>query len=56
MKKQMSYAADNNIPFVALIGEEEAKSGTVTLKNMERHEQNTLTPEEMISKIKESLS
>lgn len=56
MKKQMSYAADNNIPFVALIGEDEAKSGTVTLKNMERHEQNTLTPEEMISKIKESLS
>ena len=55
MKKQMSYAADNNIPFVALIGEDEVNSGNVTLKNMERHEQNTLTPGEMINSIKESI-
>jgi histidyl-tRNA synthetase len=51
MKKQMAYAADNNIPFVALIGEEEAKNGTVTLKDMDRHEQTTLGADEMIEAI-----
>ena len=55
MKKQMSYAADNSIPFVALVGGDEVKSGNVTLKSMERHEQSTLTPDEMIKTIKESL-
>ncbi len=55
MKKQMSYAAENNIPFVALIGEDEATNGTVTLKNMEMHEQKTVTPDEMIEIIKNTL-
>ena len=54
MKKQMSYAADNNIPFVALMGGDEVKSGNVTLRSMERHEQSTLTPNEMVKTIKES--
>ena len=35
MKKQMSYASSRNIPFVALIGDEELAGGTVTLKNVE---------------------
>jgi len=55
MKKQMSYAAENNIPFVALIGEEEAANGTVTLKNMEMREQKTVTPDEMVEIIKTTL-
>ena len=55
MKKQMSYAAEINIPFVALIGEEEAANGTVTLKNMEMREQKTVTPDEMVEIIKTTL-
>src|SRR3989339_1738504 len=35
MKKQMSYANDRKIPYVALVGEEEMSSGLITLKNME---------------------
>ncbi len=55
MKKQMSYASENNIPFVALIGEDEANNGTVTLKNMEMREQKTVTPDEMVDIIKNTL-
>ena len=35
MKKQMSYADSNHIPFVAIVGENEMKEGKITLKNME---------------------
>lgn len=34
LKKQMSYANDNQIPFVALVGEDELTKGLITLKNM----------------------
>lgn len=34
MKKQMKYADDKAIPFVALIGEDEMNSNTITVKNM----------------------
>lgn len=34
MKKQMKYADDLNIPYVAIIGESEAQQGLMTLKNM----------------------
>lgn len=39
MKKQMNYANAENIPFVAIIGEEELANNTVTLKNMSTGEQ-----------------
>lgn len=42
MKKQMSYADSLAIPFVAIIGEDELASDTVTLKNMITGEQKTL--------------
>ena len=51
MKKQMSYASSRNIPFVALIGDEELAGGTVTLKNMETREQATLSPDDMIKAV-----
>ena len=35
MKKQMSYANSKQVPFVALVGENEIKEGKLTLKNME---------------------
>ena len=43
MKKQMSYANSNAIPFVAIIGEQEMADGTITVKNMTTGEQKTLT-------------
>ena len=52
MKKQMSYANANNIPFVALAGHDEIQKGVVTLKNMETGEQKQVTAEEMISIVK----
>src|SRR5574344_128900 len=39
MKKQMSYANSKNIPFVAIIGENEINEQKVTLKNMTTSEQ-----------------
>lgn len=52
MKKQMGYANDNNIPYVAIIGESELAEGKITLKCMESGEQEKLTIEEIISKLK----
>ena len=52
MKKLMSYANANNIPFVALAGDDEIQKGVVTLKNMETGEQKQVTAEEMISIVK----
>ena len=49
MKKQMGYADDKKIPFVALIGSEEMKSGAMTIKNMQTGEQFQSTPENLIS-------
>lgn len=49
MKKQMSYANSNAVPFVALVGEDEMNAGKVTLKNMATGEQKLLSPQELIS-------
>lgn len=51
MKKQMKYADDRNIPFVALAGEQEKQSNKVTLKNMESGEQWSLTLEELVNHL-----
>lgn len=53
MKKQMSYANAKNIPFVALAGENEINEGKLTLKNMLTGEQQLVTPEELLAKVKE---
>jgi histidyl-tRNA synthetase len=42
IKKQMSYADSNKIPFVALVGEDEHAKGLITLKNMLTGEQEQL--------------
>ena len=52
MKKQMSYANDKNIPFVAIVGENEMNEGKLTLKNMTTGEQALVTPEELLTAIK----
>ena len=52
MKKQMSYANAKNIPFVALVGENEMNENKVTLKNMETGEQSLVSAEELIQTLK----
>ena len=51
MKKQMNYANRNNIPFVALVGEDEMNNNLITLKNMETGEQEKLNINELIEKL-----
>lgn len=52
MKKQMSYANDKNVAYVAMVGETEMANGTIALKCMETGEQENLTIDEVISKLK----
>ena len=51
MKKQMSYADNKKIPFVAIVGETEMNEGKVMLKNMKTGEQSLATLEEVIESI-----
>lgn len=51
MKKQMSYADANKIPYVAIIGENEMTENKIMLKNMLSGEQKLLTVDECISDI-----
>lgn len=52
MKKQMSYANDKNVAYVAMVGETEMANGTIALKCMETGEQENLTIDEVVSKLK----
>ena len=52
MKKQMSYANDKNVAYVAMVGETEMANGSIALKCMETGEQENLTINEVISKLK----
>ena len=47
MKKQMSYADDKQIPFVAIVGGDEMSANTVMLKNMSSGEQKQVTLDEL---------
>jgi histidyl-tRNA synthetase len=51
MKKQMGYANSRNIPFVALVGEQEMSEGVITLKEMETGQQERLTPEQLVERL-----
>ena len=53
MKKQMQYANQKQIPYVALAGETEITAGKITLKNMQTGEQTLVTPQELIESITE---
>ncbi|MBK5284822.1 MAG: histidine--tRNA ligase [Bacteroidia bacterium] len=52
MKKQMSYADDRKIPFVAFTGEEEMKSGKIKLKNMKTGEEQLLNAAQIADFLK----
>lgn len=51
MKKQMTYANNNQIPFVAIVGTAEMENGKIGLKNMATGEQSSVSVEELISKV-----
>ncbi len=51
MDKQLKYASQKNIPYVVLIGPEEAEKNVVTLRNMHKREQQQDTIENIIKMI-----
>jgi histidyl-tRNA synthetase len=55
MGKQMSYADKRNIPYVAILGEQEITQQTITLKSMQSGEQWTLSMTELINHLGEKL-
>ena len=52
MKKQMTYADNNQIPYVAIVGDSEMEVGKVMLKNMASGEQQLLSVGEVIDLLK----
>lgn len=50
-KKQMQYANDRNIPFVAIVGESEMAENVITLKNMTTGEQEKVLINDIVSKL-----
>ena len=52
VKRQMQYADRRHIPYVALCGEAERTTNTLTLKNMATGEQQTITLDEAIRQLK----
>lgn len=52
MKKQMTYADNNQIPYVAIVGDSEIEADKVMLKNMASGEQKLLAVSEVIDLLK----
>jgi histidyl-tRNA synthetase len=52
MQKQMKYANDIQVKYVAIVGENEMENEIIQLKNMETGEQEEVSVEELIMKIR----
>ncbi len=52
LKKQFEYADRKGIPWLAIVGDQEVSSGTVTLKNLASGEQQTLPKEKAVTVVK----
>ncbi len=52
LKKQLDFANKKLIPYTIVIGPDEMKSGALSFKNMESGEQEKLTVEQIIQKLK----
>lgn len=52
MKKQMTYANNKGVAYVAIVGEDELAQGMILLKNMETGEQQSLTPEALLKQLR----
>lgn len=55
MKKQMAYASALGVRYVAIIGGDELSAGTVTLKDMDRREQQTVGQADLVETVKAGL-
>jgi len=55
LKKQMSYAAGRNIPFVVVLGPDEAAQKQAMLKNMQTGEQELLLQQDLPAAIQKNL-
>jgi len=55
MSKQFKYASSRNIPFVAIIGEDERAQGAVAIKDMRSGEQRTIQRKEAAKAIQNRL-
>ena len=51
MSKQMNYANDKGVKYVVMVGEDEMKSGILTLKDMNSGVQDKLSPSELIKRL-----
>jgi len=51
MAKQFKYADDKGIPYLAIIGANEMKDGTVTVKDMKTGEQRAVSADELVGMI-----
>lgn len=52
LQKQLKYANDRNVQFVALIGEQEMQQEQILLKNLETGDQESVSLTELINKLK----
>ena len=52
LQKQMKYANDRNVAYVALVGENEINSGLIQLKDMVSGEQVSVSIDDLINRIK----
>lgn len=52
LDKQLKYANKRGIPFVVVIGPEEAKAGTATLKDMQTGEQKTVPQDKLVDALR----
>jgi histidyl-tRNA synthetase len=53
MQKQMKYANDIRVQYVALVGENEMNENLIQLKNMESGEQEEMSLEEVIFHLRQ---
>ncbi len=51
LREQLAYADSKEIPFVGIIGPEEAEKGKITIKKLKTGEQTLLTPQETAKKL-----
>ena len=51
LEKQLKYADQKGIPYVVIIGPDEATSGKVVLKDLKNRTQETLSLDEAIQKL-----
>lgn len=52
LDKQLKYADQKNIPYIIILGPDELKNNTITLKNLKTREQETSSIEDIIIKLK----